>query len=396
MPDRTNSAQVGKARRLQGPRGPMPEQHHLPAAWRRRSSRVDLSLERRAGLLESLERIGQAPPDLEGCGEILDEVVNAVDAEQGVLIRTNPLTTQLDFVIHNQPADRCRSYADHYAELDPSGVRTWLSDAAPDVPAGGARVADLHDLVDHGWLHRTEFYTDFLRPTSIEHALVAVCTSGPRSRAVVCLHRSRECAPFAPEDLAAVELLAPFIGNHMERMVGTTLLTALPENADSGIILCDDRGRILYSNDTARLLCGTGAPAGAVSPLARDAYSSPAFVGQALIDPEKLSMQSESRTVVRQVPLAADRTGLLITIDSPSLRRHRRTDVLHERFGLTERELAVLEAMMGGATNREIATSLFVAECTVKKHMQSISAKVGVRTRTAIAHSVQVALGEGR
>jgi DNA-binding NarL/FixJ family response regulator len=395
MTDHASSAQVGSAKRLRGASRRVQNKPLLADAWWRQPTRAGLSLERRASLLETLQRIGQAPPDLEGCGEILDEVVKAVDAEQGVLIRSNPLTAQLDFVIHNQPASRCRSYADYYADLDPSGVRTWLSDAAPDVPTGGARVADLHDLVDYGWLHATEFYNDFLRPTDVEHALVAVCTSAPRSRAVVCLHRSRERASFASDDLAAMELLAPFIGNHMQRMVGTTLLTSLPENTGHGIILCDDRGRVLYCNEAARMLCDAETSSEAVSPLARDAYHSPAFVGQALIDPDKLAAQCEAKTEVRHVPLAADRTGLLITIDSLSLAHHRRAVILHERFGLTQRELEVLDAMMSGATNREIATTLFVAECTVKKHMQSISAKVGARTRTAIANSVQVALSQG-
>lgn len=189
-----------------------------------------------------------------------------------------------------------------------------------------------------------------------------------------------------------MELLAPFVGNHMQRMVGMTVLTGLSESADSGVILCDERGRVLYCNESARLLCGTGTPEGAVSPLSRDAYRSPAFVGQAVIDPDRLAAQCEARSVVRHVLLADHKTGLLITIDSPGLATHRRAEVLHDRFGLTERELQVLDAMTGGATNREIASTLFVAECTVKKHMQSISAKVGARTRTGIAHAVRVAL----
>ena len=48
---------------------------------------------------------------------------------------------------------------------------------------------------------------------------------------------------------------------------------------------------------------------------------------------------------------------------------------------------------MAGGSNREIAQALFIAECTVKKHMQSIAAKVGVRSRTSIAHAVRQELG---
>jgi DNA-binding NarL/FixJ family response regulator len=52
---------------------------------------------------------------------------------------------------------------------------------------------------------------------------------------------------------------------------------------------------------------------------------------------------------------------------------------------LTPRELEVLAYLPAGKTNREIATELCIAECTVKAHLSAIYAKLHVSNRTEAA-----------
>jgi DNA-binding NarL/FixJ family response regulator len=52
---------------------------------------------------------------------------------------------------------------------------------------------------------------------------------------------------------------------------------------------------------------------------------------------------------------------------------------------LSQRELEILRLLAGGATNREIAAQLVLAEGTVKNHVTSILSKLGVTDRTAAA-----------
>ncbi len=52
---------------------------------------------------------------------------------------------------------------------------------------------------------------------------------------------------------------------------------------------------------------------------------------------------------------------------------------------LSERELEILSLVASGASNKEIASSLFIAEGTVKNHVTNILGKLDVRDRTQAA-----------
>ena len=53
---------------------------------------------------------------------------------------------------------------------------------------------------------------------------------------------------------------------------------------------------------------------------------------------------------------------------------------------LTEREMEVLHKLSMGASNKEIAKSLFVSEATVKSHLVHIFTKLGVENRARAIH----------
>src|SRR3712207_575237 len=60
---------------------------------------------------------------------------------------------------------------------------------------------------------------------------------------------------------------------------------------------------------------------------------------------------------------------------------------------LTEREAEVLRLLARGHANKQIASSLFVSEKTVKAHVSSVLMKLGVQSRTQAAlHAVRTGL----
>ena len=59
---------------------------------------------------------------------------------------------------------------------------------------------------------------------------------------------------------------------------------------------------------------------------------------------------------------------------------------------LTPRELGVLQRIVAGRANKEIATDLNISETTVKSHVNSLLGKLGVADRT---HAATLALQRG-
>ncbi len=60
-------------------------------------------------------------------------------------------------------------------------------------------------------------------------------------------------------------------------------------------------------------------------------------------------------------------------------------DAAPDRYGLTPRECQMVEAIVEGCSNREIAEKFAVREDTVKHHLTSIFSKLGVNTRLELA-----------
>lgn len=54
-------------------------------------------------------------------------------------------------------------------------------------------------------------------------------------------------------------------------------------------------------------------------------------------------------------------------------------------FGLTAREIEIVDAIKEGSSNREIASKLAISEETVKRHLSNIYGKLGVSSRLELA-----------
>jgi DNA-binding NarL/FixJ family response regulator len=110
--------------------------------------------------------------------------------------------------------------------------------------------------------------------------------------------------------------------------------------------------------------------AGALGYLLKDTSSA------VLVEAIHLAARGES---LLQPSVAAKLVGEFARIAPPARRDHA------AELGLSEREVGVLRELAHGASNKEIASALGIAEGTVKNHVTSIFSKLAVRDRTHAA-----------
>ncbi|HEY3183595.1 MAG TPA: response regulator transcription factor [Gaiellaceae bacterium] len=91
-----------------------------------------------------------------------------------------------------------------------------------------------------------------------------------------------------------------------------------------------------------------------------------------------------------QAPLGRDFAALLVQ----EVQRFGERERARERASiLSTREREVLELVAGGASNRDVAATLYISELTVKRHMQNILRKLRVPSRVAAASFYREAFG---
>ncbi|ERT05454.1 bacterial regulatory s, luxR family protein [Lyngbya aestuarii BL J] len=114
------------------------------------------------------------------------------------------------------------------------------------------------------------------------------------------------------------------------------------------------------------------------------------YEGNAWIDPNiarivlkqaRTSESESSATAVDPITTGSEDAKQMVKIDSAQ------SDVqqLLDTYPLTERELEVLELIVGGCSNAEISEKLYVTVGTVKTHVRSILNKLCVEDRTQAA-----------
>lgn len=227
----------------------------------------------------------------------------------------------------------------------------------------------------------------------------------------------------APPPLLLSNECTHFCANHKEDSMGHADLSKTEEAAGSdyarcGVLVFTETIQLRYGDLRARELCEQinryehMKPARGVMPLA--VMSLAAEIRRLLRtrttpkDWEQFQLRRVAGNPDRLVLLSGigltgtdvrRSTIVIVMQETDSVFWHRRVlDRSKEKFQLTSRETDILQHLLKGWTNKEIAAALGACEQTVKVHMKNLLAKTGIATRTglvmkAVSCGLQVSCG---
>jgi len=297
-------------------------------------------------------------------------------------------------------------------EVDPEAGRTvYLAEPAsypfpPDSDAVLAELAEQHPLIHHfmstgdGSAHRisdfwsqskfhaSPIYQRLYRPMGVEYQM-AVTLPAPRP-IVVGIALSRSATDFSERDRAVLNVLRPHLAqawyNAKDQGHLRSLLSAASDaTADSGagLIVLSDPPHEVTPGALVSLYRFFGRPP-ATGPLPTRvdrwmASQQARLDGRGpleLLKPLRAELDGR-KVVLRYLPGESIHPGALLLREE----RRRSPEKSLDALGLTAREAEIVGCVIKGESNALIGEALHVSPSTVKKHLDNIYVKLGVRGR---------------
>jgi DNA-binding CsgD family transcriptional regulator len=261
--------------------------------------------------------------------------------------------------------------------------------------AGDGVALRISDVMTQDEFRRTPFYAEVNAPVEAEFEM-AFRLPGPEPvQVVVVLSRSDRDFTDAERDLCDL-LRAPLAAAHALAVRTSLLQDTVRDYAHTdptaALIACD--GDALIPLDTtaehllSRLLDPTGTPLPELATWLHDARAGDTVLRDPLPHRHLTTWTDHLGSLeIRHVP-GTDGHDLLavrqLDRDVPTALR---------ALGLRPREAQILELVMAGRTNHDIATRLGITTATVKKHLEGIYRTLDVSTRTAAVAAAYHTLG---
>jgi DNA-binding CsgD family transcriptional regulator len=285
-----------------------------------------------------------------------------------------------------------RIYLEHvYFEEDLDEQRRMVRNRSP--------VALLSEVTE-GKLERALRCREITSSLGLGYELLSICTVGEKQWGGITLIRGRGDPDFDVREVELLHRIVPHLSNGLKAAILCKQASAEPEGDSApGVLVRDDQGRVVQHTQAAELLLRDLADLGG-SWLEGEGLPAPVWM---VIGALRKALKPQNDRDLGGVPSVRvqSRSGRWLTF--PGARTESRpgrgaeTMVIIEptipqelawlrasAYGLSERERAVVDLVVQGASTREISQALYISEYTIQEHLSNVFDKVGVRGRRAL------------
>jgi DNA-binding CsgD family transcriptional regulator len=229
----------------------------------------------------------------------------------------------------------------------------------------------ISDFLSRRELHRLDYYDHVLRPFGIEDTIVVGLPATLRH--TKCFLLNSQGRDFDERDRELLDTLRPHFpalyANARARRVAGAI--AAGDDAAGELVVLSPSGAIDFETAGARELLARYFPGGHQERLPQDVDS---------------WLREQTSRLNGHVPPTSPARSFTARRETATLVISRLGHTLllrEEPATLTPREHEILDLLAEGCSNAEIASALWIAPGTVRKHLENIYAKLGVRSRTA-------------
>jgi DNA-binding CsgD family transcriptional regulator len=257
--------------------------------------------------------------------------------------------------------------------------------------------------------YASEYYNDYIVTNRMYDALCILVSAADRpavhnSAQLIVHHEKPTGRTFGDRGLALFRLLRPAfeaaVRNHLALSAHAAALGSLVDALEEGVMLCDERGRLLHASTNLTRMLGLDpesdrvqrAMKAAAHTLARLLQPSPGWTlarhgGSLASDVATERARYRVRGTLIDPALLGGGARLLITLVRLTPELPTVSD-LRARFGLTDRQARVALMLAEGSSNARLAARLGVSEHTARHHTEQVLARLGLRSRAGVGRLV--------
>jgi DNA-binding CsgD family transcriptional regulator len=328
-------------------------------------------------------------------GEMAGRLGQVVPFEAYCVTSNDPLSGLLTHMAGQGPVNDkvyFRTYLEHiYFEEDLDAQRRMIRNRSP--------VALLSEVTG-GKIERAMRCREITSPSGLGYELLGICSVGQEQQGGICLLRERGDPDFDAREVTLLHRIIPHLSTGLKAAVLAKQATAEPEGESvPGVLVLNDRGQVIQHTQAAERWLRDLADLGD-GWLEGEGLPAPVWM---IFGALRKALKPETDRDLNGVPSVRvqTRSGRWLTFHGtrtePRAGHDGETMVIVEpsrpqelawlrvsAYGLSERERAVVDLVVQGASTKQISKALYISEYTVQDHLSNAFDKVGVRGRRAL------------